>query len=84
MCFACKTETRCDHPVKDCPAVEGEYCVTCHHDSSVAQPPRRKSASLGPREGWSGTVGPLARDTAAPRPSELIPHVRLLPGGPHV
>jgi hypothetical protein len=48
MRFACKTETRCDHPVKDCP--EGEYCVTCHHDSFLARPMRRKSGSLGPQK----------------------------------
>jgi hypothetical protein len=51
MCFACKTEMRCDHSVTDCPAVDGEYCMTCHHDSSLATPARRKSMSLVRKSG---------------------------------
>src|SRR3981189_1778356 len=49
MSFACKSERRCDHSLKECSAVRGEYCLVCHHNSSLATPARR-STPLGPRK----------------------------------
>jgi predicted sulfurtransferase len=50
MCFACETETRCDHPVNECLAVEGEYCGACHHSSiRPPQPPRPDRRTRSPR-----------------------------------
>jgi hypothetical protein len=43
MCFACETETRCDHPLSECVAVEGVYCVGCRHVSiRPPQPPQQR------------------------------------------
>jgi hypothetical protein len=53
MSFACKSERRCDHALKDCAAVRGEYCLVCHHNSSLATPARRSTA-LGPRKDRGG------------------------------
>jgi hypothetical protein len=49
MSFACKSERRCDHSLKECSAVRGEYCLVCHHNSSLSAPARR-STTLGPRK----------------------------------
>ena len=49
MCFACKAETPCEHPVSECSAVEGNYCATCQHDSTLAKHERRKSPPTGPK-----------------------------------
>jgi hypothetical protein len=49
MCIACKTTLTCDHRVTECAAIEGEYCLVCHHDSALPQPARR-SAPLGARK----------------------------------
>ena len=46
MCFACKSDVRCDHALNDCATVKGEYCLVCHHNSSLA----RRSTALGPRK----------------------------------
>jgi hypothetical protein len=57
MCIACKAETRCEHPLHNCSAIEGAYCLVCHHDSSLPTPARRKSSTRpvpgknGPRMG---------------------------------
>jgi hypothetical protein len=53
MSFACKSDGRCDHPVKDCSAVKGEYCLVCHHNSSLASSARR-STPLGLRKDRPG------------------------------
>ncbi len=47
MSFACKSERRCDHSLKDCSAVRGEYCLVCHHNSSLASPARGSAADAG-------------------------------------
>jgi hypothetical protein len=49
MCFACKSDARCDHPLNDCAAVKGEYCLVCHHNTTLPVPARRSTA-LGPRK----------------------------------
>jgi hypothetical protein len=49
MCFACKSDVRCDHSLNDCATVKGEYCLVCHHNSSLPAPARRSTA-LGPRK----------------------------------
>jgi hypothetical protein len=49
MCIACKASLTCDHPVTECTAIEGEYCLVCHHDSTLPQPARR-SAPRDPRK----------------------------------
>lgn len=48
MSFACKSDKPCEHPLRECAAVQGEYCLVCHHGSSLAVPPRR-STIMGPR-----------------------------------
>jgi hypothetical protein len=48
MCVACKVDTSCEHALKDCAAIEGEYCIVCHHHSSLPSLARRKPARLGP------------------------------------
>jgi hypothetical protein len=49
MCFACETETRCDHPLSECVAVEGDYCVGCHHMSiRLPQPPQPEDGTNRP------------------------------------
>ncbi len=50
MSFACKSDTRCDHPLIECATVDGDYCLVCYHNSSLAVPPRRASGSV-PRKG---------------------------------
>ncbi|MEX2222787.1 MAG: hypothetical protein WEG40_13400 [Candidatus Rokuibacteriota bacterium] len=35
--------------MNDCATVKGEYCLVCHHNSSLAAPARR-STPLGPRK----------------------------------
>ncbi|MGH7415560.1 MAG: hypothetical protein ACREKJ_15290 [Candidatus Rokuibacteriota bacterium] len=47
MSFACKSDRRCEHALNDCAAVEGEYCLVCHHGSSLTTPARR-STPQGP------------------------------------
>lgn len=47
MCFACKSDGRCEHSLNDCTAVQGDYCLVCHHTSSLATPARR-STPAGP------------------------------------
>jgi hypothetical protein len=42
MCVACQVETSCEHALKDCAAIEGEYSMP-----SLA---RRKPAPLGSRK----------------------------------
>jgi hypothetical protein len=49
MCFACKSDGRCDHSLNECATVKGEYCLVCHHNSSLSAPARR-STTLGPRK----------------------------------
>ena len=49
MCFARKSDGRCDHSLNDCATVKGEYCLVCHHNSSLSAPVRR-STPLGPRK----------------------------------
>lgn len=49
MSFACKSDARCEHPLNECATVDGEYCLTCYHNSSLATPPRR-STPAGPRK----------------------------------
>jgi len=58
MSFACETNERCEHSLKDCAAVQGEYCLVCHHASSLATPPRR-STPAGPRKDRLGMAGLL-------------------------
>ncbi len=58
MSFACKSDRRCDHALKDCSAVRGEYCLVCHHNSSLATP-GRKSTPLGPRKDRPGLTALL-------------------------
>ena len=53
MSFACKSDQRCEHPLKDCAAVQGDYCPVCHHGSSLATRPRR-STLAGPRRDQRG------------------------------
>jgi hypothetical protein len=53
MSFACKSDHRCDHALKDCATVRGAYCLVCHHDSSLA-PPARKATSPGLRKNRPG------------------------------
>jgi hypothetical protein len=63
MCVACKVETSCEHPLKDCATIEGEYCIVCHHHSSMPSLARRKPAPLGPQK-------------ARPSPSALLREIR--------
>jgi hypothetical protein len=49
MCFACQSDDRCEHSLNDCGAVKGEYCLVCHHNTTLSVPARR-STSLGPRK----------------------------------
>lgn len=58
MSFACKSERRCDHALQDCATVRGEYCLVCHHNSSLATSTRR-STPLGPRKDKAGLSGVL-------------------------
>jgi hypothetical protein len=60
MSFACKSDKSCDHPLRDCAAVQGEYCLVCHHGSSLAVPPRR-STVMGPRR-QRQSMGALLRE----------------------
>ena len=53
MSFACQSDKRCEHPLKDCAAVRGEYCLVCHHGSTLAIPARR-STLAGPRRDQRG------------------------------
>ncbi|HEY7652958.1 MAG TPA: hypothetical protein VIG07_09070 [Methylomirabilota bacterium] len=53
MCFACKSDGRCEHALKDCSAVKGDYCPVCHHGSSLATPARRSTPS-GPKKDRRG------------------------------
>jgi hypothetical protein len=53
MCVACKVDTSCEHALKDCSAIEGEYCIVCHHHSAMPNLARRKPARLAPRKGPS-------------------------------
>jgi hypothetical protein len=53
MSFACKSDKRCEHSLQDCSAVRGEYCLVCHHNSTLATPARR-STRLGPRKDRPG------------------------------
>jgi hypothetical protein len=50
MCIACKADTPCEHSLKECAAIEGEYCIVCHHRSSLPNLARPKPAPLGPRK----------------------------------
>ena len=50
MCIACKADTPCEHALNDCAAIGGEYCIVCHHSSSLPNLTRRKPAPLGPRK----------------------------------
>ena len=67
MCFACKSDVRCDHSLNDCATVKGEYCLVCHHNSSLSAPARRSTA-LGPRKDGSSL-------------SELLREIRLRRAG---
>jgi hypothetical protein len=58
MCFACKSDERCDHSLNECAAVQGDYCVVCHHTSALATP-ARKSTPLGPRKDRGGMFAVL-------------------------
>jgi len=49
MSFACKSDTRCDHPLNECATVDGDYCLVCYHSSFLAIPPRR-TPSWGARK----------------------------------
>ena len=60
MSFACKSDKPCEHPLRECAAVQGEYCLVCHHGSSLAVPPRR-STIMGPRRQRQG-MGALLRE----------------------
>lgn len=53
MSFACQSDKRCEHPLKECAAVRGEYCLVCHHGSTLATPARR-STLAGPRRDQRG------------------------------
>jgi len=53
MSFACKSDARCEHPLNECATVDGEYCLVCYHNSSLATPPRR-STPAGPRKSRPG------------------------------
>jgi len=50
MCIACQVDTPCDHPLKECVAIRGEYCIVCHHGSTLPGVVRRRSASIGPQK----------------------------------
>jgi hypothetical protein len=63
MCVACKVDPSCEHPLTDCAAIEGEYCIVCHHHSSIPNLARRKPAPLGPQK-------------ARPRMSALLREIR--------
>jgi hypothetical protein len=67
MCVACQVDTSCEHALKDCAAIEGEYCIVCHHHSSMPNLARRKPAALGPRK-------------ARPSMSALLREIRLRRG----
>jgi hypothetical protein len=47
MCVACSVDTFCDHSLKDCAAIEGEYCIVCHHTSTMPNLARRRAALPG-------------------------------------
>jgi len=51
MCIACKADMLCEHSPKECTVIEGEYCIVCHHGSSLPNLALRRLASLGPRKG---------------------------------
>ena len=58
MSYACKSDRRCDHSLSECSTVRGEYCVACHHGSSLSTPARR-TTPLGPlktRPGMSAVL----------------------------
>lgn len=42
---------RCEHSLSDCATNDGEYCIICHHRSSLLSLARRKPAPLGLRKG---------------------------------
>jgi hypothetical protein len=50
MCIACKADTPCEHALNESGAIDGEYCIVCHHRSSLPNLARRKPAPLGPRK----------------------------------
>jgi hypothetical protein len=47
MCIVCSAHTFCEHPLKDCAAIEGEYCIVCHHASTMPNLARRRAAPPG-------------------------------------
>lgn len=49
MSFACKSDARCEHPLNECATPDGDYCLVCYHNSSLAMPARR-STPQGPRK----------------------------------
>jgi len=48
MCLACKADESCEHSLRECAAIEGEYCIVCHHDSSMPSLARRRAGPPGP------------------------------------
>ena len=57
MSFACKSDGPCEHPLSDCVTVTGEYCLVCHHTSTLRAPARR-SAGLALRKDRPGSPRP--------------------------
>ncbi|HSB40494.1 MAG TPA: hypothetical protein VLK28_01590 [Methylomirabilota bacterium] len=66
MSFACRSDRRCDHPLKDCSAVQGEYCPVCHHASSLPAPTRRSPSPGAPKQrpGLSAVLREIRRRRA--------------------
>lgn len=65
MSFACKSDGRCDHALKECSTVLGEYCLVCHHSSTLPTRTRR-STPLGPRKDRT-SLSALLREIRARR-----------------
>ena len=47
MCLACKADPACEHSLRECSAIEGAYCIVCHHDSSLPGLAVRRAAAPG-------------------------------------
>ena len=45
MCLACNTS--CTHSLKECAAMDGEYCIVCHHESTMPSLSRRRATPPG-------------------------------------
>jgi hypothetical protein len=58
MCIVCSAHTFCEHPLKDCAAIEGEYCIVCHYASTMPNLAPRRAAGHAESPAEHGCVHP--------------------------